>query len=124
MTDPHTLLLAQIKVKYGALPGMRVWDNKTMGVWVGEKVGTSRGGHIVLRHARFVKVGLTPGSCDLIGFAPGGKLLGIEGKTGGARPTKQQKQFIELLNDSGCIAGVARDLDDVDKLLRRGSSLS
>ena len=120
MPDPHTVLLAQIKAAYGALPDMRVWDNKTMGVYVGEKVGSTRGGDIVLRRARFVKAGLATGSSDLIGIAPGGFFLSIEVKTGKARPSKQQKRFIELVNDLGGIAGVARNLEDVKVLLRRG----
>ncbi len=119
MPDPHTVLLANIKATYGALPDMRIWDNKTMGVWVGEKVGTTQGGHVVLKRARFIKVGLYPGSPDLVGIAPGGLFLGIEGKTGKARANRQQKQSIELINDLGGLAGVVRDLEDVEKLLKR-----
>ncbi len=120
MPDPHTVLLAQIKAKYGALPDMRIWDNKTMGVWVGEKVGSTRGGNIVLRRARFVKVGLATGSCDLIGIAPGGLFWAVEAKTGKARAGPHQKRFIEVINDLGGVAGVARNLEDVEKMLRRG----
>ena len=120
MPDPHTVLLAQIKATYGALPDMRIWDNKTMGVWVGEKVGVLRNGHVVLRRARFVKVGLATGSSDLIGIASGGRFLAVEGKTGKARASPQQKRFIEVVNDLGGVAGVARNLEDMEMLLRRG----
>ncbi len=120
MPDPHTVLLAQIKAAYGALPDMRIWDNKTMGVWVGEKVGSTRGGNVVLRRARFVKVGLATGSSDLIGIAPGGLFLAVEAKTGKARPGPQQKRFIEVVNDLGGVAGVARNVEDMETILRRG----
>ena len=119
MPNPHSVLVAQILADYGALPDMRLWPNKTMGLWAGEKVGSMRGGNIVLRNARMVKVGLATGSSDLIGIAPGGLFLGIEVKTGKAVAKKHQKRFIELINDLGGVAGVARNLEDVETLLRR-----
>ena len=119
MPDAHSVRVAEILAEFGASPGWRLWPNKTMGLWAGEQVGSTRGGHIVLRHARLVKVGLFPGSADLVGIRQfDGKFLGIEVKTGKARPNAQQRRWLKLINDFNGIAGVARSTEDVAKLLR------
>ena len=122
MASPHTILINEIIAAFGALPDMRVWPNVSSEVWVGKYVGRTRSGDTVLREARFIRAGLCKGSSDIIGIAPGGLFLAIEGKTGRAVARANQRVFIKLVNDLGGLATVARSPEDVAKLLRRGPS--
>ena len=106
MPDAHSILLAEIQAKYGALPDMRIWPNVSSKVWVGKYVGRTDSGNTILRGARQIRAGLCVGSCDLIGIAPGGRFLGLEGKTGKAVAKPHQRAYIELINDLGGLAGV------------------
>ena len=119
MASPHTILINEIIAEFGALPDMRVWPNVSSEVWVGKYVGRTRNGDTVLREARSIKAGLCKGSSDIIGIAPGGLFLAIEGKTGRAVARTNQRVFIKLVNDLGGLATVARSPEDVAKLLRR-----
>ncbi len=118
MPDAHSVLLAEIQAEYGARDDMRIWPNVSSKVWVGKYIGRTGGGDVVLRGARQIKAGLCVGSSDLVGIAPGGRFLALEGKTGKAVATKKQKRFIEVVNDLGAIAAVVRSTEDVAKLLR------
>jgi hypothetical protein len=56
------------------------------------------------------------GVSDILGILPNGKLLAIEVKKKGTYPSKEQKEFIQHINDNGGVAFVARSIEDVDKL--------
>ena len=76
-------------------------------------------GDVVLRQARPFH-GLPKGTSDLIGIASDGTFLAIEAKSGNARPTKEQKAFIEMVNKLGGRAGVARTPEDALRIIKGG----
>lgn len=116
----------RIMLAYGA-GDSRLFRNNTGLGWVGAVVPVEGG--ILIRSPRPLHAGLCVGSSDLIGWhsrvitqADVGRriaqFLAIEAKTGKARPTAQQRAFIAAVLGAGGLAGVARGVDDVDRILR------
>lgn len=80
------------------------------------------------QRGQLVRYGLCPGSSDLIGYRTititpemvGRRLAvfaAVEVKDGG-KPTEQQQRFIELVQQAGGLAGVARSVPDALSILR------
>jgi hypothetical protein len=55
------------------------------------------------------------GCSDIIGQLTNGQLLAIEVKTANAGPTKDQQDFLDLVNKNGGIGFVARSAADVSR---------
>lgn len=111
-----------------------LFRNNTGMAWVGNKIYTARKkgifelhpGDIVIREARPFHAGLCKGSSDLIGWTVKtvtpemvGKQIAvftaIEVKKPSGRATTEQVTFINNVNQSGGIAGIAKsDMDAVD----------
>lgn len=73
------------------------------------------------RSGSFVRYGVgNPGGSDLIGIAPGGRMICIEVKTKTGRIRPEQQRFIDAVRAKGGIAGIARSPEDALDLLRRG----
>lgn len=69
-------------------------------------------------NGRKMVTGLTRGAADLIGWVkPGAVFLAVEVKTGRGVPSDEQLRFLRLVRDSGGRAGVARSVDDADRIL-------
>ena len=84
-------------------------------------------GALLDMQGRLVKFGLCKGSCDLIGFRSititpdmvGQKIAvfsAIEVKDKG-KATVEQKNFINIINNAGGYAGVAKNVNDAKKIL-------
>lgn len=58
------------------------------------------------------------GISDIGGWVPGGRGLYIEVKRPGEKPNDDQKSFLKNAKDSGCVAFVARSIDDVTRNLK------
>ncbi len=97
--------------------GCVVYRNETAGVWAGHKIGTTTKGDAVLRDAKPMLAGLCKGSADIIGIAPDGRFLAVEVKTPKGRPSAEQINFIDVVNRSGGIAGIARSPEDALDLI-------
>ncbi len=68
---------------------------------------------------RHFETGLPKGFSDLFGFRHSdGKIFFIEVKTPSGRLSKDQKHFLEQMQNYGAIAGVARSVDDAIKMIR------
>ena len=90
-----------------------------------------RGKFWTLDKLRMVLAGLSaPGSSDLIGWTPviitpgmvGQKVAvftAIEVKTAIGTPSKEQENFISVVKNSGGYAGIARNSEDAQKIVRR-----
>ena len=62
---------------------------------------------------RPLKYGLCVGSSDLIGIvAPHGRLIALEVKTASGRVTREQQQFLDLVQKMGGVARVVRSVDE------------
>lgn len=96
-----------------------------------------RGKHLTLDGKRMVTTGLFPGASDLIGWqtititpAMVGKKVAIfqsiEVKSGDGAASNDQKQWLEIVEDAGGIAGVSRSegeaLADVERFWLRVTS--
>lgn len=99
--------------------GCTVWRNETAGVWLGKSIHKD-GDQVTLVNARMFTAGLCVGSSDIVGIAPDGRFLAVEVKTPKGRATKEQIRFIEAVQASGGIAGIARSVEDALELIRRG----
>ena len=71
---------------------------------------------LVLAHPRAVRLA-APGVSDLIGWAPGGRFAAVEVKTPRGRATPEQLAFLELVQRSGGVAGIARSVADASQIL-------
>lgn len=99
--------------------GHTVWRNETGQFWTGKPLHREAT-TVTLANARMIPCGLAVGSSDLIGIHKAtGKFFAIEVKTAKGRPTKEQLQFIEHVNNTGGIAGIARSPKDALELLTR-----
>lgn len=68
---------------------------------------------------RHFETGLPKGFSDLFGFRHSdGKIFFIEVKTPSGHLSKDQKHFLEQMQNYGAIAGVARSVDDAIKIIR------
>lgn len=98
----HEELVNEILLKYGAIPGVRLWKRK-----VG--MATPIGG------TRPVKFGLN-GEADIGGIAmPNGRMIAIEVKTGTGKLSDDQLHFQAMAEKYGALFILARDQDDVYK---------
>lgn len=88
-------------------------------------------GYAELRNGAWIRFGLAPGSSDLVGaksiiITPEmiGKKIAVAvviedklpKKDGGKNPTRLQKNFLMVADKLGCIAGVARAVQDVQNI--------
>lgn len=114
--------------------GARLFRNNVGRAWVGDgqKVARSgmyyvEAGSVILINARPFRAGV-PGMSDLIGWVPVeitpdmvGKTLAVytavETKTPRGRATAEQKQFLDVVSQSGGRAGVARTDGDLHNIL-------
>src|SRR5690348_9795815 len=59
----------------------------------------------------------TRGVSDIIGCLPDGRFLAIEVKRPGGKPTPEQQQFIDTINQAGGLAFVAHSVEEVQEQL-------
>ena len=59
----------------------------------------------------------TRGVSDIIGCLPGGRFLAIEVKAPKGKPTTEQLQFIDMINQAGGLAFVAHSVEEVQEKL-------
>ena len=113
MTEADLMRAIQIEcTKLGA----RVFRNNVGKAWVG-KVLKVLGDKTTLINARYFHAGLGKGSSDLIGWTRDGRFLAIEVKTPRGRIRKEQVTFIDEATKAGCIAFIARSIEDVREKL-------
>lgn len=67
---------------------------------------------------RFIRFGVGGnGGSDLIGWTMDGKFLAVETKSPTGKATPEQINFIEKVNASGGVAGIARSVEDALRLI-------
>lgn len=71
----------------------------------------------VRRGNRYIKFGF-PGISDIIGWTPNGQFLAVECKRPGAVPSNEQRVFLELVKQSGGVAILAYDVEDIEQWRR------
>lgn len=116
MANPETVIQQQIRLALGARADLRLFRNNT-GTLPDPRTG------------RPIQFGLAKGSADLIGLrtitiTP--DMIGqqvavftsIEVKTPTGRVTPEQRNWLEMVQQRGGLAGIARSVRDANEILR------
>ena len=117
----------QNEIRLNIPPHARLFRNNVVRGYQG-KATRKQNGTVVIEHARLVDAGLCKGSSDLIGFTSveitpemvGQKVAiftAVEVKTKKGRPSKEQLNFIKLIRMFGGRAGIARNIEDAQKII-------
>lgn len=126
MATDEQNIMRRIMLAVGGMKNVRIFRNNTGTGWVGERVAQYREKgetFLVLKDPRPLKTGLCLGSSDLIGFTTvtispemiGRKIAiftALEVKTKTGRATKEQRDFVNLINTFGGLAGIPRNEQD------------
>ena len=131
MTTEHEVKAAILK-EFGIRSDLRLFNNPVGEAWMGKTISQANG-QIVLRYPRRVRFGLVPGSSDLIGFrtviiTPDmigqriAQFVAIETKGPTGRATKDQKNFLRVVDESGGIAVLARNIADVETKIAQSTT--
>jgi hypothetical protein len=110
---------------------VRLWRNNVGTGWAGQATKVTPGnlraiaaglrpGDVVIRQGRPLHAGLCVGSSDLIGYRVVDRVaqfVALEVKSATGRPTAQQTQFLEHINDVGGCAGIVRSVEDAHTVL-------
>lgn len=107
----------------------RLFRNNTGMGWSGELLRKQEG-TVTLGNARPLHAGLFKGSSDLIGWTTvtitpdmvGSEVAiftAIEVKSGNLKPTKEQATFLQRVEASGGIAGVARSPEEAAEIITK-----
>lgn len=126
--------MKRIMLAIGGLPFLRIFRNNVGTGWQGASVRQwKENGHsyMLLKDPRPLHAGLCVGSSDLIGWrivevTP--EMVGkhvavftaIEIKTETGRPTKEQSNFLQVVQMSGGIAGIARSEHEAINMVQGG----
>lgn len=122
--------LAQVFLRHGHRPDLRIFRNATALAYVGKLViraattmqYTLRPGDAVIRGCRPIQAGLAIGSADIIGVQLDasewiGRFVSIETKTEGGREAAQQAAWGDMVRTMGGLHVLARTMDEVDAAL-------
>lgn len=75
-------------------------------------------GKLYTDDGRMIATGLPKGFPDLFGYRKSdGKIIFIEVKTTKGRLRPEQEKFLQTVKEDGCIAGVARSVDDARRII-------
>lgn len=75
-------------------------------------------GKLYTDDGRMIATGLPKGFPDLFGYRKSdGKIIFIEVKTAKGRLSESQEKFLQTVQKDGCIAGVARSVEDARRII-------
>lgn len=95
---PESSLLAQVRLAVGADPRAVIWRNQS--------------GYAEV-NGRWMAFGLIAGAADLIGLVkPWGRFLALEVKSKTGRASKEQTQFLALVNRMGGVGRLVRSVEE------------
>lgn len=120
-SEAHTALVNEVLKRYGREPDLVLWRNS--------KVRMVRGQPRAMP-------GLCTGASDIVGivacdlgtvvdgdFPYGvlaiGRFIALEAKTGDAKPTREQRMFLELVRKKGGFAAVFRSVEEFGACIER-----
>lgn len=104
---PEKEILLAIRLEVGKNPRVVIWRNQS--------------GHAE-REGRWQTFGLIKGAADLIGVvAPYGRFLALEVKTKTGRATKEQLQFLSLVNRMGGVGRLVRTVEQAQAAVLEAS---
>ena len=86
--------------------------------WTGDEIIRMANGDELIRNARPFKTGLPPGFSDIFGLTDTGQFFALEVKAEKGRASDHQARFLQHIRDSNGLAGVARNVEDAEKIIR------
>lgn len=89
------------------------------GIYLSGRFWRNETGVYMTRDGRWVTAGLCRGSSDIIGLVDG-RFVAIEVKSKIGRVSSDQQRFIDIVIESGGIAGVARSIDEAVAIVEGG----
>ena len=131
----ETNIVRKIMLAIGINTNIRIFRNNTGSAWIGASVKFTKrqsvnveAGDVLIKNARFFNAGLCVGSSDLIGIKSteitpdmvGQKIAiftAIEVKQPNGRTSKEQINFINMVNSLGGIAFIAHSDDEAKSFL-------
>jgi hypothetical protein len=132
----ETNIVRKIMLAIGINPNIRIFRNNTGSAWIGASTRFTKrqsvnveAGDVLIKNARFFNAGLCVGSSDLIGIKSteitpdmvGQKIAiftAIEVKQPNGRTSKEQINFINMVNSLGGIAFIAHSDDEAKSFLK------
>jgi len=122
--ETETVRNIRVQLSHG---DARLWRNNVGSAWQGN-CRNHGGGLMTIVHPRRVHFGLCQGSADLIGYQSlivtpemvGQRIavfVAIEGKRVNGSYGTGQREYLDLVNRAGGLAGVARTVDDAKIIL-------
>lgn len=110
MSNPESVLQAEIRLALGRDPSLVLWRNA-----VGQAEHVAGNGR-TFRQA----FGLARGSADLVGIlAPSGRFVALEIKTPTGRVSPEQTTWLALVRSRGGFAAVVRSVDEAIAAIER-----
>lgn len=85
--------------------------------WTGESTRLPDG-TVIIKNARPFSTGVPAGFSDLFGIAAGPVPVFLEVKTETGRVRPEQENFINVMRELGCRAGIARSPEDAIRIVR------
>lgn len=124
----ETPLMKKQMISLSKLGNVRVFRNNVGTGWQG-KIVKNDGKILIMQNPRIVHFGLCEGSSDIIGFKTvtitedmvGKKVaifVAIESKTKTGKVSENQQNFINFVNRSGGISGVARTEEEATSIVK------
>ena len=109
---------------------VRLFRNNIGTFWTGKPV-RHPDGSVTLHGARVVVCGLTPGSSDLVGWrsvvvtpemvgTTVAVFVSLEIKSATGRLSPEQANWLRVVSEAGGLAGVARSVEDAERVLTPG----
>ena len=110
MSNPESVLQAEIRLALGRDPSLVLWRNA-----VGQAEHVAGNGR-TFRQA----FGLAKGSADLVGIlAPAGRFVALEIKTPAGRVSPEQTTWLALVRSRGGFSAVVRSVDEAIAAIER-----
>lgn len=140
MSSEATNAVNRIILALGKITTIRIFRNNTGSTWAGRSRRFTKreqiwvnAGDVLIEDARFFVAGLCVGGSDTIGIKSTtitaemvgtviGQFVAVEVKTGSGRPTKEQLNFIAMVNKMGGRAFVARSEAEAIELINKPTS--
>lgn len=110
-----------IRLKFSELyPNALLFRANVGQSWTGSRTRKNSDGSLTIFDPRPFTTGLPNGFSDLFGVLPGGRALFVEVKGPKGKPSEAQVRFLETVRRVGCLAGVAKSMEDVIKIINGG----
>lgn len=137
MNSEETNIVRRVMLKLGKNTAIRMFRNNTGAAWIGKSVKFDKrqsvvveAGDVLIQQGRFFVAGLCPGSSDLIGFESIvitqemiGKTIARftapEIKTERGRASKEQLNFIDMVNKMGGNAFIATNENQAAEFIKK-----